>query len=100
MNNGNWMALTVLVGPILIFVTYLLSRRQQGQTTLSQIMSAQVSSALSTTETMKGLLAPLETEIASMRDEIIVLRKHITVLENKIVELGENPPDFPNSWML
>jgi hypothetical protein len=98
MSTGNWMALTVTVGPILIFITYLLSRRQQGETTLSSIMSAQVSNALSTTETMKGLLAPLEAEIASMRDEIVILRKHITVLEDKIIELGEKPPDPPYTW--
>jgi hypothetical protein len=100
MSTGNWMALTVTVGPILIFITYLLSRRQQGETTLSSIMSAQVSNALSTTETMKGLLAPLESEIASMRDEIIVLRKHITVLEQQIIDLGQKPPDLPSSWMM
>jgi hypothetical protein len=100
MNNGTWMALTVTVGPILIFITYLLSRRQQSEISLSTILSTQVSNALSTTETMKGLLAPLEAEIASMRDEIVILRKHITVLEKQIVELGEKPPELPSSWMM
>jgi hypothetical protein len=100
MSAGNWMALTVTVGPILIFITYLLSRRQQGESTLATIMSTQVSNALSTTETMKGLLAPLEAEVSSMREEIIVLRKHITVLEQQIIDLGQNPPELPSSWMM
>ena len=100
MSNGNWMALTATLGPILIFITYLLSRRQQGEATLSGIMTAQVSNALATTETMKGLLVPLEAEIATMRKEIITLREHITVLEQQIISLGDIPPSLPSEWMM
>ena len=100
MNTGTWMALTVTVGPILIFITYLLSRRQQTDNALTTIMTSQVSNALATTETMKGLLVPLEQEISNMREEIITLRKHITVLEAQIVELGHNPPALPAQWIM
>jgi phage shock protein A len=98
MSTGSWMALTVIVGPVLIFITYLLSRRQQTENTLATIMSTQVASALSTTETMKGLLSPLETEISNMREEIITLRKHINVLEKQILELGHQPYEYHLDW--
>lgn len=100
MSDAAWMAITATVGPILLFITYLLSRRQTGETTIADIMSTQVTNALSTTETMKGLLAPLEAEIATMRKEIILLREHINVLEKQIIALGHIPPELPSEWMM
>lgn len=90
-----WAGIGAILGPTLLFVTYLLSRRQTGRTFMFDLMTAQINSALATTETMRTLLAPLEAEMADLREEIVILRTHITVLEAKIVELGHQPPEFP-----
>jgi polyhydroxyalkanoate synthesis regulator phasin len=97
MTPAMWAAIAALLGPILLFITYLMSRKQTSRTFMSDLMTAQINSALSTTETMRTLLEPLESEISDLRQEIVILRNHITVLEAKIVELGHQPPEFPYS---
>jgi len=57
-------------------------------------MSATVTSALSTTEIMQGLLAPMEAEIRELRTEIKTLREHIQKLEGQIKGLGIEPIPF------
>lgn len=94
MTPNAWATIGAVVGPLLLFLTYVLSRQQAGKTFMADIMSTQVNSALATTETMKMLLEPLEAEISDMRDEIVSLREHITMLEDQIKTLGHKPIEF------
>jgi hypothetical protein len=82
----------VALGPLLLFATYLLSRGGKTQAVLVDTMSAQVQSALSTTDTMRLLLEPLEKEMAEMREEMTLLKQHIVVLETLLREQGTEPP--------
>lgn len=98
MSPAAWAALGAAVGPVLLFITYLASRKQQEAAASYQAAAGVVSSALSTTETMRLLLQPLEEEISDLRKEIIVLRTHVTSLETQIREMGGkpvDPPEFP-----
>lgn len=113
MSPAAWGVIGAVIGPLLVFVTFLASRHQEGQKTEADIMQATVASALSTTETMRLLLQPLEEEIstlrreaseaqvararenAEMRQEIKLLRQHITALEGHIRTLGGTPPEPP-----
>lgn len=54
-------------------------------------MSATVQSALATTETMRLLLQPLESEISELRAEIVLLRAHVTALEGQIRDMDVDP---------
>lgn len=98
MSPAAWGALAAVVGPTLVFVTWLASRRQERDNASSSVMSRTIEGALSTTQTMRLLLVPLEHEITELRNEIALLRIHVTSLEAQVRELGHDPippPDVP-----
>lgn len=94
MGPAGWAALSAIVGPSLLFVTYLASRPSLRRQADTDRMSATVTSALSTTEIMQGLLAPMEAEIRELRTEVKTLREHIQTLEGQIKALGVDPVPF------
>lgn len=88
-----WGFMGAAAGPVLVFVTWVLSRRQARQAATAELMTATVNASLSTTETMRMLLQPLEQEIAELRRQIAVLRLHVQLLEDQVRELGDEPID-------
>lgn len=98
MSPAAWGALGAAIGPLLLFITYIASKRTNDATAAQAAAAGVVTSALSTTETMRLLLVPLEQEISELRTEIVVLRTHITSLEAQIREMGGHPiePPSPN----
>lgn len=96
MNPSIFALIGTIVGPSLLFASYLLSRKHTNRSFMSDLMKSQIDSALATTETMRSLLEPLEKEISDLRKEVVTLRQHIAILEEKIIELGHQPPDPPH----
>ena len=98
MSTSAWAVIGAAIGPILVTLTWVFSRREAKQTSDSTVMQRTVEGALSTTETMRLLLEPLEHEIAELRNEVQTLRIHVQALETQVHELGEDPvtqaPDF------
>lgn len=95
MSPAAWGFLGAVIGPVLVFVTWLASRRQAKQTATADLLTATVNASLSTTDTMRLLLKPLEAEIAELRRQVTQLRFHIQLLEGQIREMGADPVDPP-----
>lgn len=91
MSPAAWGFLGAVAGPTLVFVTWLASRRQAKATATAEMMSATVSASLSTTETMRKLLKPLEEEISELRSQVTQLRVHIQLLEDQVKAMGAQP---------
>ena len=87
----DWGAVGALAAPLMVAVTWMLSRRERRVTTETNSMSATAEAAASTVVTMQSLMAPMEQEIRALRLEIAVLRTHVTLLERQIKELGDDP---------
>lgn len=96
MSPAAWGAIGAAIGPFLLFVTWIASKRNADAAAAQAAAAGVVTSALSTTETMRLLLVPLEDEISELRKEIIVLRTHVTALESQIREMGGKPIDPPS----
>lgn len=97
MSPAAWAFLGAVVGPTLVFVTWLLSRPQSTRASNNDIMAKVLEGALSTTESMRMLIAPLEDEIHQLRVEVASLRMHVTALEVQVRQLGGvplPPPQF------
>lgn len=95
LSQAAWTALGAIFGPALVFITWLASRKSVTKTADTELMTAAVNASLSTTETMRLLLGPLEEEIAELRREVVLLRVHVTSLEGQIRELGHDPAPPP-----
>lgn len=96
MSPAAWAATAAIVGPLLAFITYLVSRPQIIRSGQTEQMTATVTNALSTTEIMKGLLKPMEDEINDLRQDIAALRRHILLLEKLVLALGGELPPYPD----
>ena len=94
-SQGGWTAIGAAVGPLLVFITWVASRKGVMQAQEADMLTRVTNASISTTETMRLLLEPLEREIAELRGEIHVLRTHITSLEGQIKDLGHEPPQIP-----
>lgn len=103
MSTEAWVALSAVVGPVLVFITWIFSRRESAKGADFAAMASAVQASLDTTAVMKGLLGPLESEIKELRVElaqqtikITLLQTHVVALEAQIKALGHEPLPRPN----
>lgn len=113
MTTSQIAALGGIIGPVVMFLTWMLARPQKSFESSSSVLGQALEGALATTETMRKLLEPLEAEIQQLRDEariaadlsrheaehlrheVTLLRAHITALELRLKEMGAEPPPPP-----
>ena len=100
MSPATWGFLGAVAGPLLVFITWLASRRQAASAAQADLVTATVNASLSTTETMRLLLKPLEDEIAELRTQVTQLRFHIQLLENQVREMGGKPISLNDIGMI
>lgn len=97
MSPAAWGALGAAIGPLLVFLVWVLSRREAAKGADFNAMASAVKASLDTTKTMQTLLAPLEAEISQLRIEVVLLRTHVNALERQIKALGHDPIPPPST---